>query len=61
MKGKALSEIFKRFQEKNNPDNKTHKDHVIERYSLIVMNTHGEKFKAIPVCLIDDFVKDYNN
>lgn len=57
----ALKEIFKRFEQKNNPKKRTHNDNVIDRYSLLVTDKTGTEFRAIPVILIDSFIREYRN
>lgn len=57
----TLKEIFKRFEQKNNPKKRTHNDNVIDRYSLLVTDKTGTEFRAIPVILIDSFIREYRN
>lgn len=57
----ALKEIFKRFEQKNNPEKRTHNDNVIDKYSLLVTDKTGTEFRAIPVILIDDFIREYKS
>lgn len=57
--GSALKEIFKRFEEKNNPERKSHEDNIIEQYSIWVTDVQGTKCRAIPIELIDDFINAY--
>ena len=57
--GSALKKIFKRFELQNNPDGKSHKEHVIEQYSLLVTDKKGVEFRAIPVVMIEKFIKEY--
>jgi hypothetical protein len=57
----ALKEIFKRFEQKNNPEKRTHNDNVIDRYSLLVTDKTETEFRAIPVILIDSFIREYKS
>ena len=57
----ALKEIFKRFEQKNNPKKRTHNDNIIDRYSLLVTDKTGTEFRAIPIILIDSFIREYRN
>lgn len=61
MSQSALKEIFKRFEQKNNPEKRTHNDNVIDRYSLLVTDKTGTEFRAIPVALIDSFIREYKS
>ena len=61
MNQSALKEIFNRFEQKNNPEKRTHNDNVIDRYSLLVTDKTGTEFRAIPVILIDSFIREYKN
>lgn len=59
--GSALKEIFKRFEQKNNPEKRTHNDNVIDKYSLLVTDKTGTEFRAIPIILIDSFIREYKS
>lgn len=61
MSQSALKEIFKRFEQKNNPEKRTHNDNVIDKYSLLVTDKTGTEFRAIPVTLIDSFIREYKS
>ena len=61
MSQSGLKEIFKRFEQKNNPEKRIHNDNVIDRYSLLVTDKTGTEFRAIPVILIDSFIREYKS
>lgn len=61
MSQSALKEIFNRFEQKNNPEKRTHNDNVIDKYSLLVTDKTGTEFRAIPVALIDSFIREYKS
>lgn len=54
-----LNEVFKKFERDNNTEGLSHNERLIQRYSLKVKDSKGVEFDAIPVLLIDSFVKQY--